>query len=296
MRSSIKVFSLLSILALGACDHYSDKLSSLNESYEYGRTPPEQIAPAAGGAAFNAALAREYTQLATYENDEMYDYTAAKYYTEKAEAAANDKVVVPGWVTEFEIDEVNYARFAKARQNLMNALNTANTPENAEILAVAQTRYDCWLDQQEDNFDGSREMTCKAEFFEAMEKLTREQNMYTITFVPGSTTINPEARQTMQALINKIQTMEGNGYQVEMVSYSGDQVQPLETERISALRSILQFNDVPAENIRVETKTADSSYPAPSSRYVEMDQTSPARQQPAERIDIVLKSYMNPVM
>jgi hypothetical protein len=60
----------------------------------------------------------------------------------------------------------------EARKNLIVALREQNSPENAQSLARAQTRFECWIERAEEANDESHYAACKNEFEAAMASLT----------------------------------------------------------------------------------------------------------------------------
>ncbi len=104
---AVKLTTLATVILLGACSHYSEDLSSLdsemakpvNTTYAMKAANPQDIMPAAGGdmmapqmaaAVPNALpqyLAREYYEMAKFENDKAYDYKASKIFTQKVIAS-----------------------------------------------------------------------------------------------------------------------------------------------------------------------------------------------------------------
>lgn len=201
MTYSLKALALVSALTLSACGHYSDDLASLEKDFQTGTSPQQYamnaqglntVTPAAGGAvaaeavSFSRSLALEYYAMAKYENDELYDYRAAKYYTEKASAAVKGEHVPVGYVGEFKIDEESTTELKQARAELIDAMRFKMLPENYARLAQAQAQYDCWLDQAE---EGQKDMTCRAGFFEALAAVNDpyvEAGRYAVSFNAGT--------------------------------------------------------------------------------------------------------------
>ncbi|HPF77981.1 MAG TPA: hypothetical protein PLF01_01695 [Alphaproteobacteria bacterium] len=169
-------FSLLSIscaaIFLSGCDHYSAKLASLDEPVQ----EVYEIAPASGGEmSFGKYLETQYYQMARYEQDKMYDYKAAKYYTEKAQALSQGKMVAPASPEEFDISASKMPALQEARMDLEDALHLFNIPENRYAMAMAQSRYDCWVDEAEENKEMPK---CRAEFEQAMRSLVIPEYFY----------------------------------------------------------------------------------------------------------------------
>jgi OOP family OmpA-OmpF porin len=158
-------------VTLGACDHYSTKLASLAPS-QTDISHVAEISPAAGGEMnFSDYLTNEYLQLANYEQNIRQDYTAAQYYTRKIEKLENGQMVSPASFDDFKIKSSQIGELGMARTDLVDAMHTYNIPENRYVLAIAQSRYDCWMDQVEDRPEESRAYSCKVQFNQAMSSL-----------------------------------------------------------------------------------------------------------------------------
>lgn len=174
----MKKFSLLSmmvsVLALGACDHYSTKLALLEGGTQYNYNDVASIAPAAGGdggMTFSNYLTNEYIQLANYENDVKKDYKAAQYYTNKIEALDQGQMVSPATFKDFSVERSHQAELQNARAELISAMHIYNIPENRYNLARAQSSFDCWMDQTEDNPKAKTASVCEVEFKQSMSSL-----------------------------------------------------------------------------------------------------------------------------
>lgn len=256
----MKRLSILSVscavLALSACDHYSNKLAAMEPL----STNPAQISPAAGGEmTFRHYLANEYYHMAKYEQEEMYDYQAAKYFTEKADNLASGSMVSPASLNEFTIERDHQQELSVARAQLIDALKTYNVPENRYALAMAQSRYDCWIDQQSESYEGNEVLTCKNEFNHAMASLVPpdgQEIRIAVPFDPGSQQLSEEARISISRALSFWRVNEGRGYQIIL---NPSQVSAEETDRqISMVRSILQYNGVSPAAIKVEQASEES--------------------------------------
>jgi hypothetical protein len=225
----LKFFAWVGVIALGACTHYGEDLSSLESEMakpvtiamvNTEMTNPQEIAPAAGGMMMPAPtaapvpavtavaapdalpqyLAREYYAMAKYENDKAYDYKAAKDFTQKAMTSAKGKTVEPSKVSAFDLSAQRATELSTARADLMGALAEQNTPDNAQILAKAQARYECWIERAEEAVNDDHYASCKSEFEAAMATLTMpaagepQSNMVgndQQNFAPASQTATP---------------------------------------------------------------------------------------------------------
>lgn len=176
------VTACIAVLLLGACSHYSEELSALDsdmaaapQTFAYNAAAtPQDITPAAGGAgpSFTQYLARDYYELAKYENDKAYDYKAAKLFTQKAMDAAKGSTPAPTAVSSYDIPDHLKPSLDAAQRDLIIALKDRNTPENAAALANAQTQYECWLDRAEEATDANHYAGCQSAFEGAMAALT----------------------------------------------------------------------------------------------------------------------------
>lgn len=256
----MKRISILSIscvvFALTACDHYSNKLAAMEPL----PVNVSRISPAAGGEmTFGQYLANEYYHLARYEQEEMYDYKAAKYYTTKAEALGAGQMVAPADIADFDIGSEKIGELAVAREQLMDALQTYNVPENRYALAMAQSRYDCWMEQESEN-EGHGVITCKNEFNHAMASLVPpdgKEIRIAVPFDTGSQVLTEEARISLSRALSFWRINQSKGNQLVLNPSGATQE---ETDRqISMVRSILQYNGVPPNAIRVDNQASTSS-------------------------------------
>ena len=180
----MKKTSILSIIStvfvLGACDHYSTKLASMDSPQRAPYQDVSAIMPAAGGyfldeMTFKDYLLNEYKQLANYEHGIRGDYQAAKYYTQKIEKLQQGQMVAPASFSDFKIGKVYRQDLKDARYDLVEAMQVFNIPENRYALAIAQSRYDCWMDQTEEHKEFSG---CEMEFKQAMDSLVIPLDYY----------------------------------------------------------------------------------------------------------------------
>jgi hypothetical protein len=224
MRFS-KILLVTATLALGACSHYSDDLSSLDGSMKanpnalaYNSTvAPQNIAPAAGGPAgsINTFLARDYYELARYENDKAYDYKAAKQFTQKAMNAQKGTFTAPSKISSFDVPSNRVPELTQARADLVAALKTQNTPENGPSLAKAQSSFDCWLERAEEADEDTHYAECKGQFEQSMASLMMPAagdvvapTVYNIGFLQTSAVPDEAAKKTREYIAGYLQQPE----------------------------------------------------------------------------------------
>jgi len=135
---------------------------------DYGNFKDDQVT----GTNFTAELAREYQDLSIYEYVEMYDYIDAETYAEKGLMAKSGKAPKPFYPENWNIDDASaLADLKRARAQLVNALDTGAPDIAPGITADAQTKYDCWVEQQEEGWQDAHIAACREGFRAAMKKL-----------------------------------------------------------------------------------------------------------------------------
>lgn len=142
----------------------------------------------ASGTPFTQALTEEYRSIVAFEADEMYDWPDADYFAEKGLRAASGEVVLPeemsGWMlppdesmwrnwtlTDEWVGGGSLAEMADGRNRLMIALDSGGRESYPELAARAQGRFDCWVEQQEENHQADHIAACRDDFWAALEEL-----------------------------------------------------------------------------------------------------------------------------
>ena len=126
---------------------------------------------AAGGTPFNQALFTEYKELTLFEADQMYDWPDAGLFARKAMAAANNDVVLPEELGNWDLPDEHIGELTEARGRLMAALEATARVQAPVEAAHAQGRFDCWVEQQEENHQPDHIAACRESFYAAMEAL-----------------------------------------------------------------------------------------------------------------------------
>tara|TARA_R110002072_G_scaffold48525_5_gene132767 strand:- start:4287 stop:5210 length:924 start_codon:yes stop_codon:yes gene_type:complete len=123
------------------------------------------------GDSFSANLAREYKAFATYEAYQMYDWIDAEYFADKAIVANSGQSVMPEEVGNWRVKEKYVGELTTARADLVDALAKGGRTAAPVEAAKAQAKYDCWIEQQEENHQWDHIAACKAEFYAALNVL-----------------------------------------------------------------------------------------------------------------------------
>ena len=120
------------------------------------------------GSPFTQQLALEYRELANFEAYEMLDWTDADYFAEKGLRAAAGEIVPPADLAEWRIPEAFVGELTDARARLVAALDGNGRTNFPTEAAIAQAKFDCWVEQQEENIQPDHIAACRDEFFAAL--------------------------------------------------------------------------------------------------------------------------------
>lgn len=131
-----------------------------------------RTADVSGGSAFTQQLASEYRALAIFEGDEMVDWKDADYFARKGLAAANGEAVPPTDLADWDLPAGSVDELRTARASLVEQLNGGARDSLPVEAAMAQARFDCWVEQVEENFQPDDIAACRDEFYELLEQLS----------------------------------------------------------------------------------------------------------------------------
>lgn len=120
---------------------------------------------------FAGYLARDYRDLAMFEADQMYDWPDAAHFARKANVAAKGEVPAPEDLGNWSIPQERQGELKQARQRLDAALNRNAIQAHPDLAATAQTKYDCWVEQAEEDWQYDHIASCRDEFNLAMQAL-----------------------------------------------------------------------------------------------------------------------------
>jgi OOP family OmpA-OmpF porin len=137
----------------------------------YGDEMDDARAMQPGGADFDGYLAREYRDFFLFEADEMYDWIDADYFAGKALRAQAQDNVQPEDPADWDIDEAHMPELVEGRRGLMDAFTRGGKEKAPEAAAIAQAKYDCWVEQQEEGHQPTHIAACRDDFRAALATL-----------------------------------------------------------------------------------------------------------------------------
>ena len=217
------------------------------------------------GESFTASLAREYRGLANFEASEMQDWADADYFARKGLMAAQGDAVAPADLGEFNLPSESVADLGAARDRLLAAFANGATQTYPVESAIAQTRFDCWVEQQEENIQPDHIAACQDEFFAALALIERPvmdiPAVYYVFFDFDRSDITPEA----QVVIDQVGTdwTDLGNPDVDVVGHadrSGSRVynQALSLRRAQATENALGGVGVPGGDVSISGQGEDN--------------------------------------
>jgi len=154
-QAILSLLSLLFLLPLAACEYY--KLQELNYAEPT-------------GTAFEKALWANYRALSK-EEERNYDWSQAVIYADKALRAAYGEEPAPENPADGDLSPEMKLQFEKAREDLLHILAGDAKTVRPQLVADAQTNFDCWLEKQHENFRPDDIAFCRENFYDALQEL-----------------------------------------------------------------------------------------------------------------------------
>jgi len=224
----------------------------------------QQVSQAKGtGSPFTQALTEEYKAFTAEEAGE-YDWPNANYFAKKGLAAAGGQVVQPEQLADWDIPADKQAEMAAARQRLVTDLDGGARDAKPADAAKAQARFDCWVEEQDENHEDDKIAACKNDLMAALDALEKKEMAmapavtspmnYTVYFDFDKSVITPAG----QEVINQV-LADAKAHNPSSISVTGhtDLVGPedynmaLSLRRADAVRSALIAGGVAADKITV---------------------------------------------
>ena len=123
------------------------------------------------GSQHQNALVDEYRQIAAFEYDKMQDWRDADRWAEKGLTAAQGNDVKPTTLKEWDLPAEHQTELSIARTQLVSALDRGARTKAPMAVAEAQAKFDCWVEQQEENWQTAHIAACRNQFMAAMDRV-----------------------------------------------------------------------------------------------------------------------------
>jgi OOP family OmpA-OmpF porin len=246
-----------------------------------------------GGSEFTRALAEEYKQFAIFEADTMFDWPDAGYFARKGLAAANGEVVLPEDLANWDIPVGRVDELSSARARLITVLDAGARDTNPVLAARAQGRFDCWVENAEENHQPMAIQACRDEFYTALEQLETPApppeampvppEVYIVLFDFDKANIRPDG----QTVINQVLAdAAAKGAPAISVTGHADRSGPadynlaLSLRRADAVRQALIAGGISADQITVSGRGEEEpAVPTPDG----------VREQANRRVEIIIQ-------
>lgn len=261
------------VMAVAACSAFEghNEVEKLNEA-------------SASGSPFTQQLTVEYRAFSNYELKVERDYADALHFARKGLDAAAGTVVMPEPVNDWDLTAADIAELSQAYARLVAAFDRGAREILPGKSAIAQARYDCWIEDQEEVAKGiPSDVNCKADFMALMseieaalpapapapaemfpepvtmidgsEPLNVQEAMYLVFFDFDSRQIGDGGLNVVDAVVQEIQSR--NIRTVRIVGHtdtSGSQAynEKLARARANAVKTALVARGVPAGSIMTE--------------------------------------------
>ncbi|MBX2830480.1 MAG: OmpA family protein [Rhodospirillales bacterium] len=173
--------------------------------------------------AFGKALKAEYIAYAQREADEWYDFFDADFFAKKAGKVASDENILPEDPANWRFSAEEIAQKRSVRDELMALLDDGKRAEKPETAAIAQARFDCWIEESEEGWQTDLISQCWKDFEAAMAELravepepmaapvvAKEARLFTIFFDFDSVAITPVSERVLDAAAEQWASSMGN--------------------------------------------------------------------------------------
>jgi len=119
------------------------------------------------GSAFQNDLYTGYIELSSSEYGEG-DYRDSDYFARKAMTAGSGEAVQPTMIKARDLPSDKEGMLSASRQRLMAAMAAGAAEKAPGDAARAQVLFDCWMQEQEENFQPKDIDGCRTGFYEAL--------------------------------------------------------------------------------------------------------------------------------
>ncbi len=267
MKSVRNLVLATGVVLLSGCtmfDTYSE-IDALNEAQPV-------------GSPFTQALANEYKTFSNNQLEEMMDYPDALHFARKGLAASSGEAVMPEPVSDWNLAEEHIKELGAARGRLIVTFDLGAREIAPATAALTQAKFDCWIEQQEENWKSDEALSCKKDYLEAIAELeglvqqapqpiepvaeepapmVPEEAMYLVFFNWDSHELSSGAISVLDAValeVAKNPPSRVNVYGHADTSGAADYNKKLAFKRANAVRDALIQRGVPADILVVDSR------------------------------------------
>jgi len=137
-------------------------------------------------ANFSAELGRAYKKFALAEIEQMSDWVDGAHFGKKAQLAFANKTPKPEPIENWWLTKDQKQILGDARERLLLSLDRHSKKQIPRVAAAAQVNFDCWIEQQEENWQAKDIEKCRRGFYAAVERLEEVAALARSSYVPIS--------------------------------------------------------------------------------------------------------------
>jgi OmpA-OmpF porin, OOP family len=222
--------------------------------FDYARAKSK---PAASGA-YDQSLQKGYLDLSKGEFNEG-DYPDSDAFAERSMAAANGSPPQPEQIGARKLPADKVDELTTARQRLVAAQGESWTQKNPEATARAQVMFDCWMQEQEENFQPKDIARCRDGFYKALGELevAAGPGSYLVFFDFDSSKVTAEGSDVVATAASNAKSE--NASAIIAVGHtdtvgSAEYNMGLSQRRADSVASALVKNGIPAGAITTEAR------------------------------------------
>lgn len=245
--------AIAGVLVLGGC--------SGQELYQAQLMSPPQ------DSEFNQNLYHGYVGLSEAEYAEG-DYRDSDVFAVRAQQISEGGQIEPEDIEDRSLPSDHVAELTEARTKLMAALEAGAAEANPTRAADAQVYFDCWMQEQEENWQPEDITRCRDSFYAALDDLTPAPEPTPVVSKPKPQSVRfvvyfetdkynidaederviAEAKAAAEKLGNPIVKISGNTDTVGSVDYN----QKLSEMRAQAVAKVLEAGKTPVRAMVTE--------------------------------------------
>lgn len=207
---------------------------------------------------FHQYLSHEYFNLAHFEANKKTRSPYLSFFRGKAKKATKDNLVLPSDISDFKIPAYARDELSRSRATLMSILSEREKLENDQMVALAQTRFDCWLAQREEHPEKNVRLACREQFYKVVriiqtEDLSRET--YSVYFKVNSTELTKDSMKTIEHVVQAFKNRPDWSLMLEGLADSqgpADHNKTLSMRRAIAVRNALAQHGVDLEDVVIK--------------------------------------------
>lgn len=126
------------------------------------------------GSEFTTALVKEYKSFVASEAAQ-YDWRDADHFSQKGLRALAGENVTPENPNDWNLPSGKIAEITNYYHRLSYMLNNGAKTSAPSKAAIAMAKFDCWVEQQEENWQPNDINECRGEFMTAFNALEKSQ-------------------------------------------------------------------------------------------------------------------------